>query len=267
MMISNFFLIKTSQTKLFLSIQSAPCFQPDLYENLTITSVKPSSTGLFIDFHVTQYKENNILTALIATPLLHQKLNLTNVYLYQENLVTLQCPIETLTSTCLTIPFHTKCVKALRKRFIYPILRECPFIEDPTSIPTFTPNGILVPAGSTIVPPPPNVQQPLKKPVLLLNDNDVHINLNGQTFSFAKNSPTTSIDELYVNDKDQEIFENYFRPLAFYEYFVFQTALCILIPLILISPLVYCIWFKLKNKKNKPSPKPVVFQLGPPRHL
>ena len=93
-------------------IQSAPCFQPDLAENLTITRVTPTSTGLSIDFHVIQYKETTVLNALIATPLLHQKLNLTNVYLYQENLVTLQCPTKALTSSCLTIPFNTKMCKS-----------------------------------------------------------------------------------------------------------------------------------------------------------
>ena len=248
-------------------IQSAPCFQPDLAENLTITRVTPTSTGLSIDFHVIQYKETTVLNALIATPLLNQKLNLTNVYLYQENLVTLQCPTNTLTSTCLTIPFNTKCVKALRERFIYPILHYCPFIEDSTSIPTFTPNGILVPAGSTIVPPPPNIELPVRKPLLLLTEVDVIINLDHRKFSFSKNALTTSTDVFYVNDKDQEIFENYFRPLAFYETFLFQTFLCILIPLILLSPLVYCVFFKPTNIKNKPSHKPVVFQLGTPRHL
>ena len=159
------FLNKNIPDQTIPIIQSAPCFHPEFKENLTINSVTPSSTGLSIDYHVVQYTENKILNALIATPFLHQKLNLTNVYLYQESLVTLQCPTNELTSTCLKVPFNPKCSEALSKRFIYPILRECPFIEDPTSIPTFTPNGILVPAGSTIVPPPPNVQQPLKRPI------------------------------------------------------------------------------------------------------
>ena len=124
-----------------------------------------------------------------------------------------------------------------------------------------------MPAGSTIVPLPPNVELPLKKPIFLLTEVDVHIILNHHKFYFSKNVLTTNTDELYVNDKDQEIFENYFRPLAFYETFLFQTFLCILIPLILLSPLVYCVFFKPTNIKNKPSHKPVVFQLGPPRHL
>ena len=151
------FLNKNIPDQTIPIIQSAPCFHPEFKENLTINSVTPSSTGLSIDFHVVQYTENKILNALIATPFLHQKLNLTNVYLYQESLVTLQCPTNELTSTCLKVPFNPKCSEALSKRFIYPILRECPFIEDPTSIPTFTPNGILVPAGSTIVPQKTNL--------------------------------------------------------------------------------------------------------------
>ena len=46
------FLNKNIPDQTIPSIQSAPCFHPDLNENLTITSVTPSSTGLSIDFHV-----------------------------------------------------------------------------------------------------------------------------------------------------------------------------------------------------------------------
>ena len=70
-----------------------------------------------------------------------------------------------------------------------------------------------------------------------------------------------------MNDKDQEKFENYFRPLAFYEYFIFQFSMCIIIPLVLISPIVY-LAFKTKNKREiKSLTSQLFFNSGPTEYF
>ena len=245
-------------------IQEAPCLKPNLRENITMHSCIPTPTGLAVILNVVQYSDNNHIFALEATPFHRYRLNLTNVFLDGGSLINIVCNQAEFSDACQKVPFKPDCTNALAKRSITQILKNCPFIDDSSPIPKITEQGILVPSHSTINPLPISLKIPLNKPYLLKTNTDLTITSGNKQFSFAKNAEISQIDEFYLSEKDQDLYEDFFKPEEWYEFLIFQLLAALLIAIAIFTPILYLVLRKTKHAKPQNLQKQTVtFQLPP----
>ena len=233
----------------FLAVQNSACIDSLANERIHITHTQASPNGLIIFMNIIQYKHTLNTYSLIPTPYFGFTLDLTDVFLIDDNLAICTCIYtDTYVRTgCVCSPLEQTCNQAIEENNIMLMLDNCKIIPEQTFGPQPTITGVLF---SSYLPftlegsdldhqiPPPSFELPFH----VSSRNKFEITYQGRKLHFQAASaiPADSIEIPEISPEVLQQIKNKLNPISptfFYEVLTYTLAClaCLfLIPLIIL---------------------------------
>ena len=244
---------------IMMAIQDSPCIKSTLMEKLTITNVISTKTGLTISISINQFEHTKNAFEITPTSYFGKHINFENTFIIHDQLSTCHCLHQDnkIYTGCKCTPFNPKCSNAILSNTIKKLIKDCPFIETKTQLPTLTHTGVLFPAYSPFtiensdllnsIPTNPEL------PFHVQSNNPIHINTKDSiiTLQSATNLPE-KIQTLTLTQEELNLLTDFMIPipitniLTYISWGIGSFSLIILLP---ITCGIIC-YYKKRNIQN-----------------